>query len=192
MNFPRTIPISKFEAGRSDLHLSCSFSSLLSRAARSRGTGRQEVTRRCGWVLNCCCGNPRSRSRTKARSGFTRRARRGNSRWRSRIEGWSGFTRFATQTAAATLVTSCSRRLWVEPFLSRARFELVRIFLSPLFAFACMDPRDGARRVPPHVSHFPCFTGYLSGVREAQELSGKSARRGAGTTAWRLGIRPPE
>ena len=55
-----------------------------------------------------------------------------------------------------------------------------------------MGPRDGARRVPPHVSHFLCFTGHFSGAREAHELSGKGAALVAGTTLWRLGIRAPE
>ena len=66
-SFSRTTSVSTFEAGTSDLHLSSSFSSLLSRAARSRGTRLQEVTRRSGCVLSCCCEKPHARAHEQRR-----------------------------------------------------------------------------------------------------------------------------
>ena len=63
----RTTSISTFDAGTSDLHLSSSFSSLLSRAARSCGTRLQEVRRRSRCVPSCCCGKPNARAHEQRR-----------------------------------------------------------------------------------------------------------------------------
>ena len=43
------------------------FSPLLSRAARSRGIRLQEVRRRSGCVLSCCCGKPNARAHEQRR-----------------------------------------------------------------------------------------------------------------------------
>ena len=101
-SFSQTTSISKFEAGTSDLHLSSSFSSLLSRAARSRGTRLQEVRRRRRGVLTCCCEKPRARAHEQRRSVGSQDGPGAETRARSHEwNGGSGFSRWAKQTAGS-------------------------------------------------------------------------------------------